>query len=109
MRWTRIQCDYCQSDTLAPVDDPVLRGWKHDPVTERDACPTCVWAIDCGEEPGPAVHTTVRPLPPASRTQRPAQRRAACVVCGNIVWHGDDTPPGYEARCLPCAIARDAA
>jgi hypothetical protein len=33
MRWTRIQCDHCMSDTLAPEGDPVLRGWKHDPVT----------------------------------------------------------------------------
>jgi hypothetical protein len=76
MRWTRIQCDHCQSDTLAPVDDPVLRGWKHDPATGRDACPTCVWALDCGETPGPAVHPTVRPLPVASRTQRPTGEAA---------------------------------
>jgi hypothetical protein len=103
MRWTRIQCDDCMSDTLAPVDDPVLRGWKHDPVTGRDACPTCVWAIDCGEEPGPDVHTTVRPLPPKSRTQRPAKRRVECVSCDGPVWIGESLPPDWQALCLECA------
>jgi hypothetical protein len=103
MRWTRIQCDHCMSDTLAPVDDPVLRGWKHDPVTGRDACPTCVWAIDCGEVPGPAVHTTVRPLPQATRTQRPALNHTVdCAGCGAFVWRGS-APPEWEVRCVLCA------
>jgi hypothetical protein len=108
MRWTRIQCDYCQSDTLAPVDDPVLRGWKHDPATGRDACPTCVWAIDCGEEPGPAVHTTVRPLPPMTRTQRAGDVFVPCDVCGASVWRGH-APPGRKALCVTCLVKERAA
>jgi hypothetical protein len=68
MRWLHIRCDWCDAATTVRFGDAVMDGdgWATR-VDGRDACPSCVWAIDCGEEPGPAPHPTVRPLPPAHR------------------------------------------
>jgi hypothetical protein len=96
-------CDYCGSDTSLPQNHPGLAGWKHTP-EGKDACPTCLWAIECGETPGPSTHPTVRPLPSATRTQRPGRVVVMCAGgCGSTVAYGGPAQKGWEAYCLKCA------
>jgi hypothetical protein len=74
MRVLQVTCDYCGHQESMPPDRWNRTGWdKHKGL---DACPGCMWDVECGQAPQLAPHPTVRPLPARTVTQRPPRDAA---------------------------------